>query len=151
MDRKELDHRLPQVVEALERSIQSHPKLQHLNRIYLPSREVIIDIIKRLRDIAYPGFFDRGGSTRDKVVELTNLLYDQVRWCLRYRDQVAGSMNDGGDCEPCDHEAAEIVATFWDRVPAVRALLDALAQAFESPACQEWEREASAQTRAAGY
>jgi serine O-acetyltransferase len=127
VDRNELDQRLPGIVEALERSIPAYPKLQHLNRVLLPSRDAIIEIVRRLRDIAYPGYFDRGGAPMSqKVAELTDLLYEQVRSCVRYRDQIDAA-ND--ECEACDREAADVVAKFWDRVPAVRELLDSDTQA----------------------
>jgi len=114
MDRNELDQRLPQVVASLEHSIQAYPKLQHLNRVYLPSRELIIDIIKRLRDIVFPGYFGRQGLTEERlqysvrlgVGELTDLMYDQVRCCLRYREQIPGSARDGDDCGECDREGS---------------------------------------------
>jgi serine O-acetyltransferase len=65
-------------------------------------------------------------------------LYEQVRCCLRYRDQLPGTNGDDERCEKCDHEAAQIVSTFFDRLPDVRALLaDDVQSAFDGdPAAQ---------------
>jgi serine O-acetyltransferase len=131
MDRNQLNHRLPQVVEAIVKSVLDEPRMQHLNRVLLPSRDVIIECVKLLRQIAFPGYFGKQGLTTENVrfrmgeliIELSDMLYEQVRCCLRYREQLPGEDSTGKKCEECDHEAAAIVAKFFDRLPAVRELL----------------------------
>src|SRR6476619_3027427 len=114
MDRKELNDRLPQVVDSIIQSVVGqHPHLQHLNRVYLPSRDVIVDSIERLRQLLFPGYFGKQGLTSSNVpfrlgelvIELTAILYEQVRCCLRYREQLPGGNGDDERCEKCDHEA----------------------------------------------
>src|SRR6478609_4754337 len=130
MDRKELNHRLPAFVDSIVQSVLSNPQMHHLNRVLLPKREVIIEAIKLLRQVVFPGYFGKQGLTTENlpfrmgelVIELTDMLYEQVRCCLRYREQLPGEDSSGQRCEDCDHEAARIVATFWDRVPTVRDL-----------------------------
>jgi serine O-acetyltransferase len=146
MNRNELNDRLPAVVQKLVQSVESQSKLQHLNRVYLPNREQIISSIKLLRQLIFPGYFGDQGLTSanlpfrlgEIVMELTDKLYDQVRCCLRYREQIPGA--DGGDdrCEGCDAEAAKIIAAFFDRLPQVREMLASDVQAaFDSdPAAQ---------------
>jgi serine O-acetyltransferase len=134
--------------------------LQHLNRVYLPNREQIIAAIERLQKLVYPGFFGKQGLTNENlpyragelVLELNDLLFEQVRCCLRYRDHLVGPEgNDPADaraesagrqrvddaaapqgeshqdgdapCPDCDGEAAAIVANFFGRIPGVRDLL----------------------------
>ena len=144
MDRNELNHRVPAVVEAIVRSVVDEPRTHHLNRVQLPSRDVIIEIIRRLRQLMFPGYFGRQGAQAlttenvnfrvgELVIELADLLYDQVRCCLRYREELPGTNGNGngGDgngttgalCAACDNHAAEIVSAFFDRIPAVRAML----------------------------
>jgi len=131
MDRNELNQRLPSVVEAIVKSVTAEPRMQHLNRILLPSRDVIIECIKVLRQIAFPGYFGKQGLTTENVpfrmgelvIELSDMLYEQVRCCLRYREQLAGEDSRGKQCEECDREAVEIVSRFLDRIPAIRDLL----------------------------
>ncbi len=146
MDRNQLNDRLPKVVEAISQSVLSEPSLQHLNRVYLPSREKIVGVIERLRDLVFPGYFGKQGLTTanlpfrvgELVIELSDLLYQQVRHCLRYREQIPGANGDNEKCEACDHEAADIVAKFFDALPAVRVLLAGdVKAAFDSdPAAQ---------------
>ena len=42
MDRNELNNRLPGVVQALMKSVLDEPRMQHLDRVLLPSRDAII-------------------------------------------------------------------------------------------------------------
>src|SRR3954469_15294853 len=146
MDRKQLNDHLPSVVDSIVESVNAHPHLQHLNRVYLPSRDAIIDAIARLRQLLFPGYFGKQGLTTSNVkfrlgelvIELSDLLYEQVRCCLRYREQLPGSESSDATCKHCDQEAARIVSAFFDRIPAVRDMLAADVQAaFDSdPAAQ---------------
>src|SRR3954469_12698550 len=146
MDRKQLNDHLPSVVDSIVESVNAHPHLQHLNRVYLPSRDAIIDAIARLRQLLFPGYFGKQGLTTSNVkfrlgelvIELSDMLYEQVRCCLRYREQIPGANGDNEKCEACDHEAADIVSKFLDSLPAVRVLLAGdVKAAFDSdPAAQ---------------
>ena len=137
MDRDELNERLPEVVGKIVKSVIDDPRIRHLNRVYLPSREKIVHCITLLRQILFPGYFGKQGLNSENVTdrigelvkELTETLYDQVRHCLRYRQQIAGEDGDSKDCIDCDLQAAELVAAFFDRIPAVRALLSEDVQA----------------------
>src|SRR5256886_11366252 len=146
MDRKQLNERLPGVVEKLVASVTSEPRLQHLNRVYLPSRDEIISIIQLLRQLVFPGYFGKQGLTTanlpfrigELVVEVCDPLFEQVRCCLRYRESIEGANGDNERCEECDRKSAQIVATFLDRLPEIRALISEDVQAaFDSdPAAQ---------------
>jgi serine O-acetyltransferase len=134
------------VVEKLVASVTSEPRLQHLNRVYLPSRDEIINIIQLLRQLVFPGYFGKQGLTTanlpfrigELVLELSDPLFEQVRCCLRYRESIEGANGDNERCEECDRKAAQIVATFLDRLPEIRALISEDVQAaFDSdPAAQ---------------
>jgi serine O-acetyltransferase len=147
MDRKELNLRIPSIVDGLVANIVAEPRTSHLNQVYLPNRDLIVQCIHKLRQIAFPGYFGGQGLTRGNlsqrtgqlVTELVDLLFDQVCCCLRYRQQLPSSgIGHTREAESCDHQAAEIVANFFDRLPAVRDLLAADVQAaFDSdPAAQ---------------
>ena len=132
MDRKQLNDSLPKVVDAIVHSVvDQHPHLQHLNRVYLPSRDEIITAIDGLRQLIFPGYFGKQGLTTanvpfrlgELVIELADILYEQVRCCLRYREQIPGTNGDNEKCELCDREAARIVHAFFERIPHVRDLL----------------------------
>jgi serine O-acetyltransferase len=146
MTHKDLNERLPSVVDMLVKSVLDEPRIQHLNRVFLPSRDTIIEAIRRLRQLVFPGYFGKQGLTKtnisyrigELVLEVSDLLYDQVRCCLRYRKQIPGANGDSQQCEECDRMAAEVVSTFFDKIPAVRSILATDVQAaFDSdPAAQ---------------
>ncbi|HYE17848.1 MAG TPA: serine O-acetyltransferase EpsC [Tepidisphaeraceae bacterium] len=169
MSKHLLNQRLPQVVEHLVRSITSQPTMRHLDRVLLPSRDAVIRFVDLLRQLVFPGYFGRHDLTTENipfrvgelVIELHDILYDQVRCCLRYREGITGDDNGSATitkpgangngtpslatgnsqlatpiaCTPatCDAEAVRVVATFVDRIPDVRRTLAADVQvAFDS-------------------
>src|SRR4051812_46339461 len=107
MEDVDLNARLPKVVEALTRSVTAEPRLQHLDRVLLPSRDEIISAITLLRQLVYPGYFGHQQLTTQNlpyrlgelVIELDQLLYQQVRCCLRYRESIPGDDGDGDECK----------------------------------------------------
>jgi serine O-acetyltransferase len=131
MDQHELNHRLPGYVGAIVKSVVAEERMQHLNRVLLPSRDVIIECIKVLRQIIFPGYFGKQGITTENVtfrigeltIELSDMLYQQVRCCLRYRENLPGDDSKGERCADCDSEAAQIVANFIERIPDIREML----------------------------
>lgn len=136
MDRETLSNRLPDLVDRLVESVLAEPRMQHLDRVVLPSRDVIIESIDRLRQLIFPGYFGKQNLTRDNVryrtgellVELQEMLFDQVHCCLRYREEMPDlngndSASPDAPHEPCDKAACEIVAAFLDRILAVREVL----------------------------
>lgn len=133
MDRQTLNDRLPAVVEQLVGSVLAEPRMQHLDRVVLPSRDVIVGCIDLLRQVIFPGYFGKQRLTRENVgyrvgellIELQEMLFDQVHCCLRYREETPDRNGDGNAYpgQPCDRAACEIVAAFLDRIPAVREVL----------------------------
>jgi serine O-acetyltransferase len=141
MDRSKLNEQLPGVVNALVDSITRQPLMKHLDRVYLPNREVIRASIDQMRELVFPGYFGKQGLTSQNVTyhigelvtELTDVLFEQIRCCLRYREHIPGQAGDADKCAECDDEAAKIVLTFFQRMPAVRELLATDVQAaFDS-------------------
>ena len=146
MNLKDLNERMPALVDGLVKSVKAEPRMQHLNRVYLPSRDVIVHSIDLMRELIFPGYFGKQGLTESNITyhigelatELCEILYEQVRCCLRYREHIAGANGDDPRCEDCDHKAAAIIAAFFERIPPVRDLLaDDVQAAFDGdPAAQ---------------
>ncbi len=140
MDRQNLNQSLPEVVEKLVESARALPNLTHLDSVLLPNRDAIIEVVKLLRELVFPGYFGKQGLTPVNVqfrlgeltVEVADILYEQVRRCLRYRKQIPeGKMDD--ECRECDDAAAEIVHAFLVKLPTVRQRLSEDVQAaYES-------------------
>ncbi len=144
MDHEQLRAALDESAQALVDGTARHPQLAHLNRVYLPSREAVKQIVKRLRQLCFPGYFGEHGLTSDQLPERTRrlvhetgeILFEQVRYCLRYRESISQDRRD--DCVDCDERARDILASFFKRLPDVRELAASdVAAAFEGdPAAQ---------------
>ncbi|HEV7298607.1 MAG TPA: serine O-acetyltransferase EpsC [Tepidisphaeraceae bacterium] len=136
MDRQQLNQRLSQVVESIVESARSLPGLTHLDSVLLPNRDKVIEIVDRLRELVFPGYFGKQGLTKESVqfrlgeltLEIADMLYEQIRRCLRYRKRIPDGVMDE-DCRECDQAAAEFTHAFLMRVPQVRELLAADVQA----------------------
>lgn len=124
-------------VEALVRDVRQAPeRIQHLQGVTLPNRDLAVRVIELLRQVLFPGYFGRPGWTpenltervRECLTEAAGLLYDQVRCCLRYRQSLAEHAR-GAACDACDAEARTVVDAFLARLPAIRDLLAADVQA----------------------
>lgn len=135
MKANDLNQRLPQVVEAIVASVMAEPRTHHLDRVMLPNRDVIIDIVKRLRQVLFPGYFGPQRLTTENVsfrigellIELQEALLDQVRRCLRYEKQMRSPEVNGQAnveaCPDCEARAQEVVRVFLERIPDVRKML----------------------------
>lgn len=141
MDRKELDQRLPAAIEALVSSVRGDVRMRHLGRVQLPNRDVIITALENLRQLIFPGYFGKQDLSESnlpaKIAELVEALigplYEQVRCCLRYRENLDSNGERDERCTSCDAMAAEIVAKFFDALPGVRQVLTSDVQAaFDS-------------------
>lgn len=131
MQRHQLTERLPAVVESLVADIRALPSTRRFGNVLLPSRTKAVAILNGLQQLVFPGYFGLAGVTTETlpfrigelVLELTDLLYDQVRCCLRYREGKSPEEEADPTGVWCDHAAADIVAQFFDRLPAVRQIL----------------------------
>jgi serine O-acetyltransferase len=131
MDRDELKQRLPGLVDALVGSVMGEPRMRHVDRVLLPNRDQIVGCIADLRQIVFPGYFGQQGLSSDALtsqvrqlaIELSEKLYEQVRCCLRYRRQLTANNGESTECVECDLEAADVVATFFAKIPLVREML----------------------------
>ena len=131
MPRNALNARLPDVVNAVVGDIHSAPLTRRLGDVMLPSRVKVAALLDGLQQLSFPGYFGLQGVTAQNlqyrvgelILELTDVLYDQVRNGLRYREGKSPDENDDPTCTECDETAAEVVARFFDRLPAVRAML----------------------------
>lgn len=119
---------LPGLVEGLLASYRRDLRAQHLNRRFLPSRDEILEIVKLLLQLFYPGYFGRQDLTDENLgfhvgnllSTLREKLEKQVETCLCFSAECEGRPDHS-----CGQEAKRVTAAFLDRLPAVR---DALVQ-----------------------
>ncbi|MFQ5491733.1 MAG: serine O-acetyltransferase EpsC [Phycisphaerae bacterium] len=118
---------LPKLVESVVRSYQELADCGHIDRTYLPGRDAVEELIQRLLELVYPGFFGRQDLTQHNVPyhvgellpRISVLAHEQILKSLCYLAEVQGRGADGA----CDEQARKVTVEFLERLPAVRELL----------------------------
>ncbi|KKL79961.1 hypothetical protein LCGC14_2009580 [marine sediment metagenome] len=123
--------KMDELTETFLASYESQESTQRIGSAFLPSRDAIVAIIDKLRQLVFPGFFGQLALTPDNVryhvgnllVSLGEDLPEQVYHCLCY----------AAPCGPaeksCRRKAASLARKFFRRIPAVREMLALDAQA----------------------
>ncbi len=83
---------LPEIVSGLVESCQDMDTLHHLNLVGLPSREVVVEIVERLKKVLFPGYFgehevDSFNLTYQMGIEINSLfelLSRQITLSIRH-------------------------------------------------------------------
>jgi serine O-acetyltransferase len=117
---------LAALVEGMLASYRRDPRAQHVNRRFLPSRDEILEIVKLLLELFYPGYFGRQDLTDENLAfhvgnllsTLREKLERQVETCLCFAAEC-----DGRPAHPCSEEARRTTERFLACLPAVRDAL----------------------------
>jgi serine O-acetyltransferase len=128
-----MDSDLDKLTQEILDSYAADKRTQRIGERALPSRGRIVEIVGQLRELLFPGYFGAKELTEENVrYHLGNLLVrleadlaDQINHCLctaRGSDGAAGS-------DDCGRQAVGTAREFLSRVPKVRAMLAADAQA----------------------
>ncbi len=130
---------LTNLVDAMLASYENDTRAHHIDRRYLPSREEIIEILKLLMQLFYPGYFGRQGLTHDNIRYQTGVILELVReklerqleLSLRYgtESELEGPPLSSQDLEECGTNAKCLAALFLKRLPDMRRVLIADVQA----------------------
>ena len=100
---------LSQLVDKIVESYQSDERTRHIDRIYLPNRQSVVEIIQLLLELVYPGYFGRQSLTQHNVryhvgellPKLGEMLFEQIHQALCYQEEVQGKASDRA---PCEHD-----------------------------------------------
>ena len=130
MDSKHLGEALPRLVARIVKSYQSDARTQHIDREYLPSRRVIIEICDLLLELTYPGYIGRRGLTQhnisfhvgERLPRLWELLAAEIMQCLCHECEARRP------CDPtalpaCRDKATSLASAFVEKIPEVRRAL----------------------------
>ncbi len=113
--------------EELLESYLTDRRASRIARRYLPSREVIAEILQRVLDLMYPGYFGRGDLSYENLgdyvaqalADLAPRIEREMEHCLCYgREREASA--EFGECAP---RARELTQVFLRRLPEIRAFL----------------------------
>jgi serine O-acetyltransferase len=104
----------------------AEPLTRHIDAGSLPSRDAVIDLVKKLRELLFPGYFGKQNLTSQTLEyyvgellgEIRGLLFEQIRNVIRHQATRHGSPH----CD-FDRAAEAIVQAFLESIPRLRATL----------------------------
>ncbi|HMK87581.1 MAG TPA: serine acetyltransferase [Steroidobacteraceae bacterium] len=103
-------------------------RARRIERRYLPSREAIAEILTRVLDLMYPGYFGRrdlnfenlGEYIARALEDLAPQIEREMEHCLCYGREREAGRSEFGECAP---RARELTQVFLRRLPDIRRLL----------------------------
>ncbi len=114
------------LVAAIVASDLAEPVTRHIDAGSLPNRNAVIDLVKKLRELLFPGYFGKQNLTTQTLEyyvgellgEIRSQLFEQVRNVIRHQATRHGN-------PPCDFDrtAAAIVQAFLETIPRLRTTL----------------------------
>jgi serine O-acetyltransferase len=115
-----------ELVAAIVESGLAEPRTVHIDAPALPSRDTVIELVKLLRELLFPGYFGRphlSSSTLQYHVEellraIDGKLFEQARNAVRHQ-----ATRKGVDCPDCDQQAERICRGLLAAIPRLRAVL----------------------------
>ena len=119
---KEMQKGMEQAVEAILADYREGRTIDKMDVLRRPNRDAIIDSIKKLRRIVFPGYYRDGScksiNTRNSLAalleETSASLMEQIALCLEV---------DGCDENAAQEAARKMVVAFFSRIPHVRQML----------------------------
>ena len=118
--------KLTRVVEEIVATYDDAIGANHIDRLNLPQRDAIYEIMDALFKVIYPGYI--GGDIVHRsnqsyyigelLTEISDGLTDQVAKALQYRSKIRN-----GEAGEWDRVAADVVSGLLENLPAIRQLL----------------------------
>ena len=118
--------RLPQIVEKIIDNCDEGTCYTHVDYEPIPSRAAVIDIIKRLRGVLFPGYFSNekldpinmGYTMGQSISLLFDMLSEQISLSIRH-----DCFRYDHECTECADQGHEAALTFLESIPWLRQVL----------------------------
>ena len=135
---------MPAIAEEIIESCNDRECYTHVDYEPIPSRECVIEIIDRFREILFPGYFTRGKldpvnlrySMGKSAATLFDMLSEQISLsirhdCFRY-DQ---------PCSDCEEQGHRLALKLLEEIPSIRKILatDVAASYDGDPAAKSYD------------
>ncbi len=122
----QIRNQLPGIAEKIIASCNDQECYTHVDYEPIPSRECVIEIIDRLRELLFPGYFTRGKldpvnlkySLGQSATVVFDMLSEQISRsirhdCLRYNQA----------CSECEEQGHRLALRLLEQIPGVRKIL----------------------------
>ena len=128
------DNQPDTLARSVLNSYRSDHRTQRIGAAFLPSRDAIVSVIDKLRELLFPGYFGQLAVTSESLpfhvgnllAEIRAQVTDQIYHCLCF----AHPGHEGEPVDsPCRKRSAALTRRFLRRIPAIRRMLALDAQA----------------------
>jgi serine O-acetyltransferase len=130
--RKKIHNQISGYVASIVSSYKSHPQASNLDSGDLPNRESIIEIIRMLRELLFPGYFGKQNLLSETIdynvgellIEIHDKLHEQI--CNSLKFQARKKADNVSDIEK---KADDIIQEYFKKIPKIREILTTDVQA----------------------
>ena len=122
-----MTRKINDILEAVLDSYVQHPHIGKIGETQFPKRHLILDVLKKLQYVIFPGFFDQKELRSDNIrfytgqllEEIQETLLEQVAKTLRlFKEEYRGISDD-----VVQKRSEEIVDAFLGAIPKIREYL----------------------------
>lgn len=114
------------LVDAIVASDLAEPLTRHVDAGSLPNRDKVIDLVKKIRELLFPGYFGKQNLTArtleycvgELLGDIRGLLFEQTLNAIQHQATRHGRHSNG-----FEGAAEEIVQAFLESIPRLRAVL----------------------------
>ncbi len=123
-----MENKIEQVVDSILSDYRNGRDIDRLELLRCPDRDTMIDIVKKLRRIVYPGYFREKSYKFYNTKPNLSVLIEDVMYHLT--GQISLVLQGQGESEKeADGKAQEICLAFFSRIPQIRATVQTDLQA----------------------
>ena len=130
---KEISERILQITESILEDYRNGRDIDNMDVFSQPDNEAVIDIVQKLLNILYPGYYReknyRSYNDNSRIsILIEDVVYNltkQIAIALRFRDDYAQAPAD-----KIKDTAEDIAVTFISRIPKIREYSDTDMEAF---------------------
>lgn len=141
---------IEKVVEEISENYDNEPLFSTKAGKNMPERKVIIDALKELRLVMFPGYFGEQDATRclpkyfvgDRLLTIYHMFFEQIACAFAYEEsEVHASEITGIPDEDNQRKAEHVCSKFFEQLPRIQKLLlkDVQAGYDGDPAAQSKE------------
>ena len=126
-----LDKHLPLLTENILDSYQRQKRIQRVGDVCLPSRQKIVQILERIRQLLFPGYFGHKELSKQNVrFHVGNLLAQVGKELAEQIHSCECTCTTPGEIQRSLKKAGKISCEFLARIPDIRTALALDVQAF---------------------
>ena len=121
------DRKVEKIVESILKDYEKKRDIDRMDYFGQPDQDEVTEIIKNLLMILYPGYYRDSAYSSHSAASRLTVLIDETMYKLRKQLEIVLANDEkyaAADKEKRKEASKEICVKFFERIPAVRALLE---------------------------